>query len=84
MLPQVKFIGPAALQFPLQSEELAGCMPPSDERVAGSVPGMQYQTKVTGNVGCITLAEKDRLFTLALATASLSAPGLTIENWGTL
>ena len=44
-------------------------MPPSDEKVAGSVPGMQYHTKVTGNVGCITLDEKDRVFTLALAAA---------------
>jgi len=56
---------------PLESDELAGCMPPSDGRVAGSVPGMQYHTKVTGNVGCITLAEKDLVFTLALATACI-------------
>jgi hypothetical protein len=66
----VQFIGPRSGAVPLESDELAGCMPPSDGRVAGSVPGMQYHTKVIGN-GCITLAEKDLVFTLALAAACI-------------
>jgi hypothetical protein len=55
---QVQVISRAALHFPLHSDDLAGVMPPSDGKVAGSVPGMQYHTKVSENISCITLAKK--------------------------